>query len=118
MALFAERLIFLDGLIPRTAHFPEQLISLDGSLPWTAYLSPSRNGSRLPRILAATMLSFIGMDGEPSFRHIASKITFIESKEELTRHEKEVLKLLIDGKLSKEISGILKISKAIRYGWL
>jgi len=89
------------------------------------------------------VLSFIGMDGEPSYRDVASKNTFIESKEELTRREKEVLALLIDGKLSKEISSILSISKqtvdthrknmlhkknlsntgeliskAIRYGWL
>ena len=89
------------------------------------------------------VLSFIGMDGEPSYRDVASKNTFTESKEELTRREKEVLALLIDGKLSKEISSILRISKqtvdthrknmihkknlnntgeligkAIRYGWL
>jgi DNA-binding CsgD family transcriptional regulator len=89
------------------------------------------------------MLSFIGMDGEPSFRDVISKNDFIESKEELTRREKQVLKLLIEGKLSKEISSILKISKqtvdthrknmlhkkdlsntgeligkAIRYGWI
>lgn len=89
------------------------------------------------------VLSFLGMDGEPSYRDVVSKNTFVESKEELTRREKEVLRLLIDGKLSKEISSILKISKqtvdthrknmlhkknlsntgeligkAIRYGWL
>ena len=89
------------------------------------------------------VLSFIGMDGEPSYRDVAFQNTFIESKEELTRREKEVLTLLIDGKLSKEISSILRISKqtvdthrknmlhkknlsntrelirqAIRYGWL
>ena len=89
------------------------------------------------------VLSFIGMDGEPSYRDVASKNSFIESKDELTRREKEVLTLLIDGKLSKEISSILRISKqtvdthrknmlhkkhlsntgeliskAIRYGWL
>ena len=89
------------------------------------------------------VLSFIGMDGEPSYRDVASKNTFIESKEELTTREKEVLTLIIEGKLSKEISSILKISKqtvdthrknmlhkknlnntgeliakAIRYGWL
>lgn len=57
------------------------------------------------------VLSFIGMDGEPSFRDVISKNDFIESKEELTRREKQVLKLLIEGKLSKEISSILKISK-------
>lgn len=89
------------------------------------------------------VLSFIGMDGEPSYRDVAFQNTFIESKEELTAREKEVLTLLIEGKLSKEISSILKISKqtvdthrknmlhkkklsntgeligkAIRYGWV
>ncbi len=89
------------------------------------------------------VLSFIGMDGEPSYRDVAFQNTFIETKEELTAREKEVLTLLIKGKLSKEISSILKISKqtvdthrknmlhkknlsntgeligkAIRYGWV
>lgn len=57
------------------------------------------------------VLSFIGMDGEPSYRDVTSNNIFIERKEELTRREKQVLKLLIEGKLSKEISSILKISK-------
>jgi DNA-binding CsgD family transcriptional regulator len=89
------------------------------------------------------VLSFIGMDGEPSYFDVASKNIFIESKEELTRRERQVLLLLIEGKLSKEISQVLKISKqtvdthrknmlhkkqlnntgelvgkAIRYGWV
>jgi len=89
------------------------------------------------------VLSFIGMDGEPSYHDIASNNNFIESKDDLTRREKQVLKLLIEGKLSKEVSSILKISKqtvdthrknmlhkknlsntgeligkAIRYGWI
>jgi DNA-binding CsgD family transcriptional regulator len=89
------------------------------------------------------VLSFIGMDGEPSFCDVISKNDFIVSKEDLTRREKQVLKLLIEGKLSKEISSILNISKqtvdthrknmihkkdlsntgeligkAIRYGWI
>ena len=83
------------------------------------------------------------MNGEPSYHNVALNNIYIESKEELTRREKEVLKLLIDGKLSKEISYILNISKqtvdthrknmlhkknlnnsgeligkAIRYGWI
>src|SRR6202040_1193889 len=57
------------------------------------------------------VLSFIGMDGEPSYFDVASKNIFIESKEELTRRERQVLLLLIEGKLSKEISQVLKISK-------
>jgi len=57
------------------------------------------------------VLSFIGMDGEPSYTDVVSQNVFIESKEDLTVREKQVLKLLIEGKLSKEIAGILKISK-------
>jgi DNA-binding CsgD family transcriptional regulator len=89
------------------------------------------------------VISFIGIDGEPSYFDVTSKNIFVESNDDLTRREKQVLKLLIEGKLSKEISGILKISKqtvdthrknmlhkknlsntgeligkAIRYGWI
>ena len=89
------------------------------------------------------ILSFIGMDGEPSSIDMGSKNIFIESKEELTAREKQILQLLIEGKLSKEIGIILNISKqtvdthrknmlhknnlsntseligkAIRYGWI
>jgi DNA-binding CsgD family transcriptional regulator len=88
-------------------------------------------------------LSFIGMDGEPSYLDVGLNNIFVESKEELTKREKQILTLLIEGKLSKEISNILKISKqtvdthrknmlhknnlantgeligkAIRYGWI
>jgi DNA-binding CsgD family transcriptional regulator len=89
------------------------------------------------------VLSFIGMEGEPSYFDVASKNIFIESRDELTRRERQILTLLIEGKLSKEISQILSISKqtvdthrknmlhkkqlnntgelvgkAIRYGWI
>lgn len=89
------------------------------------------------------VLSFIGMDGEPSYIDVGTKNIFVESKDELSTREKEVLKLLIEGKPSKQISDILHISKqtvdthrknmlrknhlnntgeligkAIRYGWL
>ena len=56
-------------------------------------------------------LSLIGMDGEPSYLNVASNKVYFESGEELTRREKQVLKHLMEGKLSKEISSILKISK-------
>lgn len=89
------------------------------------------------------VLSFIGMDGEPSYVDVGGQNIFIESRGELTLREKQVLRLLIEGKLSKEISDILNISKqtvdthrrnmlhkknlsntgeligkAIRYGWI
>jgi len=57
------------------------------------------------------VLSYIGMDGEPSYVDVDVKNAFIESKEVLTGREKEVLILLIEGKPSKEISDILNISK-------
>ncbi|MGB3174677.1 MAG: LuxR C-terminal-related transcriptional regulator [Saprospiraceae bacterium] len=57
------------------------------------------------------VLSLIGMEGEPSYLDFGSKNIFIESKEELTQREKQILHLLIEGKLSKEIGGILHISK-------
>ena len=57
------------------------------------------------------VLSFIGMNGEISYMDVASKNIFVESKDELTKREREVLTLLMDGRLSKEISQILKISK-------
>ncbi len=57
------------------------------------------------------VMSLIGMDGEPSYLDIDVENTFVQSKEVLTRREKEVLTLLIEGKLSKEISSILHISK-------
>ena len=89
------------------------------------------------------VLSFIGMNGESSYHNVALNNIYVESRDELTSREKQVLKLLIEGKLSKEISHILKISKqtvdthrknmlhknnlintseligkAIRYGWI
>ena len=57
------------------------------------------------------VMSYIGMDGEPSYLDIDVKNEFIESEQLLTKREKQVLALLIEGKLSKEISQILYISK-------
>ncbi len=83
------------------------------------------------------------MDDEPSFLDVCSKNIFIENKDEFTSKEKQILTLLIEGKMSKEISDVLNISKqtvdthrknmlhkknlsntseliikAIRYGWI
>jgi DNA-binding CsgD family transcriptional regulator len=57
------------------------------------------------------VLSFIGTDDEPSFVDVGSKNIFVENKDEFTRREKQVLTLLIEGNLSKEISDALNISK-------
>lgn len=56
-------------------------------------------------------LSFIGIDGEPSYIDIDLQKGFHNGKDDFTIREKEILKLLIEGKLSKEISTILNISK-------
>jgi DNA-binding CsgD family transcriptional regulator len=57
------------------------------------------------------MLSFIGLDGEPSYINVDVEKVFSISNEFLSKREKQVLSLLIDGKLSKEIGDILHISK-------
>ena len=56
-------------------------------------------------------LSFIGTDGEPSYIDVDLENNFVARKDDFTSREKEVLKLLIEGKLSKQISSILNISK-------
>jgi DNA-binding CsgD family transcriptional regulator len=57
------------------------------------------------------VLSYIGTDGEPSYFNVNIKAALTESQETLSPREKEVLILLIEGKLSKEIGEILNISK-------
>lgn len=57
------------------------------------------------------VLSFIGLEGEPSYINVDFEKIIKTSKDFLTKREKQILSLLIDGKLSKEISGILNISK-------
>ena len=56
-------------------------------------------------------LSMIGLDGEPSFINVGQDNMFKESNDDLSKREKEVLILLIEGKLSKEIGNFLHISK-------
>jgi DNA-binding CsgD family transcriptional regulator len=57
------------------------------------------------------VLSFIGMNDEPSFIDVCSKNIYNTKEEEFTKREKQVLTLLIEGRLSKEISDVLSISK-------
>lgn len=56
-------------------------------------------------------LSFLGMDGGPSYIDVNLNGSYNNGKDDFTNREKEVLKLLIEGKLSKQISSILNISK-------
>ena len=57
------------------------------------------------------VFSIIGLDGEPSYIDIDVEKLFAVSKETLSKREKQVLSLLIEGKSSKEIGNILNISK-------
>jgi len=57
------------------------------------------------------VFSIIGLDGEPSYINVDVQKVFAVSKEILSKREKQVLALLIDGRLSKEIGEILNISK-------
>jgi len=57
------------------------------------------------------VLSFIGLDGEPSYIDVDVEKKFAISNEVLSKREKQILLLIMDGKLSKEISDILHISK-------
>jgi DNA-binding CsgD family transcriptional regulator len=56
-------------------------------------------------------LSFIGMEGEPSYLNIEVEKVFIPTKPLLTDREKEVLILIIHGKHSNKIAEILGLSK-------
>jgi DNA-binding CsgD family transcriptional regulator len=56
-------------------------------------------------------LSFIGLEGEPSFYNVPVQQTLlIPTKEIFTRREKEILRLIIQGITSTKISDILCIS--------
>lgn len=57
------------------------------------------------------VLSFIGLNGEPSYTDIQIGQPLIPFKEVLSKREKEILRFIIDGKQNKEIADLLKISK-------
>ncbi len=57
------------------------------------------------------VLSFIGLNGEPSFHNIDIKKALIPVNEVLSKREKEILMYMAEGKQSREISIILNISK-------
>lgn len=56
-------------------------------------------------------LSFIGLDGEPSYVNVDVENIFAVNKDVLSKREKQILRLIMEGKLSKEIGQILNISK-------
>lgn len=55
-------------------------------------------------------LSFIGLEGEPSYINVQLKKKFIAAREVLSRREKDILILLSQHKSSAEIAEILSIS--------
>lgn len=57
------------------------------------------------------VLSFIGIEGEPSYVNIETETVFEAGTQFLSKREREILMLLIDGMLSKQIADILSISK-------
>jgi len=59
------------------------------------------------------ILSFIGLDGEPTFENvqIEGKLNLLKPKERFSPREKEIINKLIKGKTSEEIAGELFISK-------
>jgi len=57
------------------------------------------------------VLSIIGLEGEPSYIDVDVEKKFAVSKELLSKREKQILILITEGKLSKQISEILSISK-------
>lgn len=57
------------------------------------------------------VLSYIGLDGEPSYIDVKIGKPLLTITKPLTRREKEILLLMIDGKQNKEIADLLFISK-------
>ena len=58
----------------------------------------------------APQLSFIGLEGEPSYQNVQIKKVYIAEKEVLTRREKEILSNMAQGFKSHQISNKLNIS--------
>ena len=57
------------------------------------------------------ILSFIGLEGEPSYYNVDVKNLFVQTSDVFTKREKEVLKALAEGMSSAGISEALNISK-------
>lgn len=57
------------------------------------------------------LLSFIGMNGEPSYINVEVEKAMLPEANPLTQRERQVLSLLIEGRSSKQISNLLFISQ-------
>ncbi len=86
-------------------------IQLDGDKKVIKTFGIHTNISHL-KATGAPVLSFIGLNGEPSYMNVNVKQLFSPSPFSLTAREREILRLLIEGKKSKEIGSALFISKA------
>jgi DNA-binding CsgD family transcriptional regulator len=62
------------------------------------------------KLTGRPILSFIGLDNEPSYIDVEIQTVFKPTKEILTKREKEVLRNLIDGHNSKSLSDKLFLS--------
>ena len=62
------------------------------------------------KAMGKPILSFIGMDGEPSYINVTPGNPIIKVEESISDREKEILLLLIDGKRTSEIAAQLYIS--------
>ncbi|KAF2519632.1 PAS domain-containing protein [Flavobacterium salilacus subsp. salilacus] len=59
----------------------------------------------------ASGLSFIGLDGEPSYHNVPTDLLILTSGKELfTKREKEILKYVVEGKTTHQIADILSVS--------
>jgi DNA-binding CsgD family transcriptional regulator len=87
-----------------------------------AILNHSENGAVLNSLIVHTdishlkqegrpVLSFIGMEGEPSYIDVDVEKAFKPSAEVVTRREKSIIRLLIEGQSSKAIAEQLFLSK-------
>lgn len=56
------------------------------------------------------MLSFIGIDGEPSYIDVQPGEILIPIEVPITKREKQILLMIVEGKLNKEIAHLLNIS--------
>ncbi|PQA54938.1 LuxR C-terminal-related transcriptional regulator [Siphonobacter curvatus] len=59
----------------------------------------------------SSVLSFVGIDGEPSYLNMPIEHVFITRKEILSHREKEVLRAIVSGYASKQIADLLCITK-------